>query len=232
MEKNDAFTYRRLRRAIGFLGISLPITLVIFSQISFFKTELQPSISHFYYTNLREIFTGTLCAVGLFLIRYKGFGNASWWKNDNLLTNVAGAMAFGVAFVPTNPEEGMGKGITLIPSSAEWLGYLHYGFAAALFLSFSLLAICVFTIGQKKDSSIPVSVFNENHIYRFCGYAIIVFILAILVSNWVTLFDNSTLILEALSLFCFGAAWLIKGRVLGDKGKVGRSLYREKHSKK
>ena len=103
LTNNDAFTYRRIRRIIGYLGIFLPVILVILSLISFFKTSLQFSISHYYYTNLREIFTGTLSAVGIFLIRYKGYGNSSIWKNDNFLTNVAGVMAIGVALFPTNP---------------------------------------------------------------------------------------------------------------------------------
>src|SRR5690606_40395438 len=98
----DIYSYRRIRRAIGYLGIFLPIVLVILSFIDFFKTNVQPSISHYYYTNFREIFTGTLCAVGLFLIRYKGHGNPSIWKNDNLLTNISVVMAIGVAMVLTN----------------------------------------------------------------------------------------------------------------------------------
>ena len=98
--ENDIKTFRRIRRAIGFLMISLPIVLVILSLIPFFKTPIQASISNYYYTNLREIFTGVLCAVGLFLIRYVGFNSSPFWKNDNLLTNFAGYMAFGIAFFP------------------------------------------------------------------------------------------------------------------------------------
>jgi len=145
IETHDIFTYRRIRRAIGYLGIILPILLVVLSFISFFQTPVQHSISHYYYTNLREIFTGTLCAVGLFLICYKGNGNASVWKNDNLLTNISGIMALGTA----NPEVLSDKIYTLIPITEKWIGWLHYGFAALLFLLFSLLAINVFTIGQE-----------------------------------------------------------------------------------
>lgn len=222
-------TYRRLRKAIGILGIGLPITLVGLSLIPFFKTEIQPSISHFYYTNLRDLFIGTECAVGLFLIRYRGFGNAIWWKNDNFLTNIAGVVSFGIAFIPVNPLQGMSKVDTLVPYYWELLGYLHYGFAATLFFIFSMLAIFVFTKGQNQDASIPVSIFNENNIYRFCGYSILFYITMISVSGWLNLFEYSTLLFEALSLFSFGLAWLIKGRGLGDKGKIGEKLYREKH---
>ena len=85
----------------------------------------------------------------------------------------------------------------------------------------------VFTLGQKKQDKLPVSVLNENNIYRFCGYSIILFVALVPVSNYFTLFKYSTLLFESLTLFVFGIAWLIKGRALGDKGKIGEKLYRE-----
>ncbi len=230
IEGYDIFTYRRIRRAIGYLGISLPILLVGLSFISFFKTEPQPSISNYYYTNLREIFTGTLAAVGLFLIRYKGHGNSSVWKNDNLLTNIAGIMAIGVALFPMNPDDFANKIYTFIPYPEKWLGWLHYGFAGLLFLIMALLAINVFTIGQENETRDPKSILNENNIYRFCGYSIIVFLILVPISETFKLFKYSTLLLEALSLFAFGIAWLIKGRALGDSGEIGKKLYQENNA--
>ena len=47
------------------------------------------------------------------------------------------------------------------------------------------------------------------------------------VADQFNLFHYSTLILESLTLFAFGIAWLIKGRALGDKGKIGQKLYQE-----
>lgn len=227
---NDVFTYRRLRRTIGYLGIALPVLLVSLSFIPFFKTEVQPSISDYYYTNLRDIFTGTLAAVGLFMICYKGHGNTSILKDDQLLTNLAGVMAVGVALIPVTSEAGFPQVLTLIPYDLTWLGWLHYTFAALLFGSFALLAINVFTIGQNKAEDIPVSTFNENHIYVFCGSAIVVLLFLISISEKYHLFNYSTLILESLILFFFGTAWLIKGRALGDEGKIGQKLYRERNS--
>jgi hypothetical protein len=232
-EDNDVFTYRRIRQAIGWLGIALPIVLVCFSFIDFFKTDLQPSISHYYYTNLRELFTGTLSAVGLFLIRYKGHVNPSFFRNDSLLTNLAGIMAFGAVLVPTAPETEVDtdKLYTLIPYPGEWLSWVHYGFATALFLIFANLAINVFTIGQAQNKDIPVSAVNENKIYRICGYSILVFMALVPISDYFDLFPYSTLVFEALALFVFGFAWLIKGRALGDWGKIGRMVYREHNGK-
>ena len=230
---NEVFTYRRIRKAIGLLGVGLPIVLISFSYIDFFKTGIQPSISHYFYTNLRDVFTGTLYAVGLFLFLYRGHQNKSFLKNDSLLTNIAGVMATGVALVPTSHVIERDKMYTLIPYDIKWLGGLHYGFAAVLFLIFANLAINVFTIGQSKNTTIPISAFNENRIYRVCGYSILVFIAMVPIAAKFDLFPNSTLVFEALALFAFGTAWLIKGRVLGDKGKIGEKVYREynvKHS--
>jgi multisubunit Na+/H+ antiporter MnhB subunit len=231
MENNDVFTYRRIRRAIGYLGVSLPILLVLLSLVDFFNTRLQPSISHYYYTNLREIFTGILCSTGFFLMRYKGHGNRSILKNDNLLTNIAGIMALGVALFPTSPNHSSEKIYSIVPFDTELLGWLHYGFAMVLFLTFSILAINVFTIRPKAQSDVPSSAVDENNIYKVCGYSIIVFIILIPVSAYFDLFNYSTLVFEALSLFAFGTAWLVKGRALGDKGKIGEKLYRESSAK-
>ena len=228
---NDLFTYRRLRRMIGLLGVALPIVLVLLSLFPFFDTAIQHSISDYYYTHLREVFTGTLCGVGLFLICYKGYDNPHIWKNDNFLTNFSGIMAFGVAFMPTTAGNCSEKIFTLVPSCVPWLGWLHYACAALLFLTFSILSINVFTIGQNDDRSLPTSWINENHIYKVCGYSILVFIVMVPVSAKFHLFEDSTLVFEALSLFAFGTAWLIKGRALGDKGKIGEKIYRERNSR-
>jgi hypothetical protein len=46
--ENDKKTYRRIRRAVGYLGIFLPILLVGFSLIPLFKTSIQISVSNYY----------------------------------------------------------------------------------------------------------------------------------------------------------------------------------------
>jgi hypothetical protein len=225
--ETDIQTFRRLRKAIGLMGMSLPFVLVLLSLIPFFKTNVQQSISYYYYTNLREIFVGVLCAVSLFLIRYRGFYNPVFWKNDNKMTNLAGIMALGVALVPTNPAECCEKIYTLIPVCAKFIGWFHYFFAASFFLILAIISIVIFTIGQNHDPGLKPGLFNENNIYRICGYVIILCVILIPICDVLNLFRSSTLILEALALIAFGISWLIKGRVFGDKGKVGVVLYRE-----
>jgi len=228
---NNITTFRRLRKAIGWMGMSLPFVLILLSLIPFFKTNVQQSISYYYYTNLREIFTGVLCAVGLFLIRYKGVNNPVFWKNDDKMTNLAGIMALGVALVPTNPVDCGEKIYTLMPVCAKIIGGFHYFFAAGFFFILAIISIVIFTIGQNQDPDIRIRFLNENNIYKTCGYAIIIFVILIPICDALHLFRSSTLILEALALIAFGTSWLIKGRVLGDKGKVGMVLYREINEK-
>jgi hypothetical protein len=209
------------------MGMSLPFVLVLLSLIPFFKTNIQKSISYYYYTNLREIFIGVLCAVSLFLIRYKGVNNPVFWKNDDKMTNLAGIMALGVALVPTNPLDCCEKVYTLIPVCAKAIGHFHTFFAAGFFIILAIISIKIFTIGQNQDPDIKLRLLNENNIYKVCGYVIILCVILIVICDKLHLFRSSTLILEALALIAFGTSWLIKGRVFGDKGKIGVVLYRE-----
>lgn len=224
---NDVNTFRRIRKAIGILGIALPITLFLGSVIPFFKTEIQPSISDYYYTHLREIFTVILCSVGLFLIRYKGHANQNFFKDDGKLTNSAGFMALGIAFMPTTPYTETYKIFTLIPPNYEWLSWIHYALAATFFITLSIISINVFTIGQKQNNKIPISMINENKIYKICGYFMLLFIILTPICAKYKCFPYSTLIFESLMLFAFGISWLMKGRILGDKGDIGKKIYRE-----
>jgi len=226
-EENDMTTVRRLRKAIGWLGISLPFALVLLSLVPVFKTDIQDSISSYYYTNLREIFTGVLCAVGLFLIRYKGYEHPTFWKNDDRMTNLAGAMALGVALMPTNPGTCAEKIYTIIPFCNDFLGWFHYIFAGCFFLILALMSLFTFTLGQKNVQENTPDRFNENTIYRICGCAIIAFIIMVPVCQYLLPFPHSTLFFETLTLLAFGISWLIKGRALGDKGRLGQMLYRE-----
>ncbi|RAR75680.1 hypothetical protein [Flavobacterium aciduliphilum] len=85
-EKNLVMSYHRMRRWVGYLGISLPFTLFtgnwLFHFCSIYKNDLlmamkdpnytstkflRDSISEYYYTPMGELFVGTLCAVSFFL---------------------------------------------------------------------------------------------------------------------------------------------------------------------
>lgn len=93
-------TYVNLRVGMAILAFSLPVLLMLGS---FLRGEpLQPSISAFYHTPMRDLFVGILVAVGVCLYLYKGFSN-----KENIALNIAGVFAVAVAFLPTAVPEGI-----------------------------------------------------------------------------------------------------------------------------
>lgn len=57
----------RLRKAMGILGIALPILLLLN------HNSLLSSMSHYYYTSASVFFIGILTAFGLILFTYEGY---------------------------------------------------------------------------------------------------------------------------------------------------------------
>lgn len=216
---NEVLTYRRIRKAIGWLGISLPFVLLILSMIPFYINRKQTyTISNYYYTNGRDIFVGILCAIGLFLFTYKGHKNSNIFKNDSLLTNLAGGLAFGIALLPTNADCKL-KIYTLIPVCSDYIGYAHIIFAGLFFIILAIICIKVFTIGDKGGF--------ENPVYKIFGWTIIVSIILFVIFGYVLdAPDILKFVFEAIALIAFGISWLIKGRVI-DKGRIGKMLYGE-----
>jgi len=88
-------SYRYLRMAMIAMIVLLGASLVI----EWSKTDphcLQTSISAYYYTPVRAIFVGSLITIGVCMVVLKG--NT---EPEDILLNVAGILAPGVALVPT-----------------------------------------------------------------------------------------------------------------------------------
>lgn len=56
-------SYLFLRQAVGWIGTLLPIVLLVGNAISS-ATPRPDSVSGYYYTDMRNIFVGALCAIG------------------------------------------------------------------------------------------------------------------------------------------------------------------------
>jgi hypothetical protein len=87
-------TYRYLRGGIPVMLVMLCAGLVIERSAA---TCWQTSISAYYFTSSHGVFVGAVCAVGTLLIVYKGSRDT-----EDVLLNLAGILAFVVAFVPTS----------------------------------------------------------------------------------------------------------------------------------
>lgn len=96
------YTYRYLRAAI----VALLFMMLFSVGYAWFWQRLGTgqscflgSISAYYYTPARTVFVGSLCAIGVVLIVYKGHS-----PEEDVLLNFSGFMAFVVAMVPTVPD--------------------------------------------------------------------------------------------------------------------------------
>lgn len=90
------YSYLALRKAVGWIGILLPFTLML-GVFFIFKGEIiQKSISHYYHSGMGDVLVGALCAVALFMFFYSGHD-----KWDDRAGNVAAIFAIGVAWFPT-----------------------------------------------------------------------------------------------------------------------------------
>ncbi|MFI6306890.1 DUF998 domain-containing protein [Amycolatopsis thailandensis] len=194
--------YLFLRRAIGFLGIGLPFVL-IFGKLIVDGGGLLNSISGYYYSGMRDVWVGVMCAIGVFLLSYRGYGRV-----DDIAGNIAAVAAVGVALFPTTPSNGDREDV--------FIGYLHLGFAAVFFLTLAFFCIVLFT---KSDKEIPGARKPErNRLYVTSGVIMLVCLALIVLCGLV--FDDATkslypaLWLESVAIFAFGVAWLTKGGTL------------------
>ena len=98
--------YRTLRVVIGLIVILLvPVVYMgnwIFTRhvggCAYNPQWIPGSLSGFYYTHMRNLFVGAMCAVGVFLAAYRGHDR---W--DDRFTNLAGLAAIFIALFPTMP---------------------------------------------------------------------------------------------------------------------------------
>lgn len=200
-------SFLALRKAIGFLGIGLPIAVSLGALI-LFQTSLRGSISAYYYTGTRDVMVGALWAIGFFLLSYKGYERA-----DAIAGNLGCVFAVGLTLFPTTPAGD--------PSAvAKWIGLIHLAFA---FLFFSTLIYFSLVLFTKTDPNKPPTEkkLQRNMVYRACGYTMALCILLIATNYVLQKYGVSALQryhpvfwLEAIAIEAFGISWLTKGEAI------------------
>lgn len=221
-DHNDlVINYLRLRQALGWMGISLPIILIICSYA--WNGNLEASISNYFYTVFRDIFVVILCCMALFLFTYKGYD-----KIENRVTNLAGTLGFITAFAATSFKHDITlpaydvvdklKPYTKVPLETsykiipspdhDYIGYIHLGCAASFFLCFAYLSFFRFS---KSDNP------KKNRLFKTCGIIIFIVILSLLpgiLDRFETFYNENHLIFwgETICLWVFGLSWLVKGK--------------------
>lgn len=223
--------YLILRRVLGWLGIALPIILLVFSLA--LNGQLETSISNYYHTVFRDIFVAILCSMSLFLFTYRGYN-----KYENRVTNIAGILGFITAFAATafkhdialpgydlvhNIEpykkvllEELANGkYKIIPSPHhDYIGYIHLICAASFFICFACISYYFFSKGDNH---------KKNAFFKVCGVSIFIIIASLVpcfFSEKLKIFYSEHHLIfwaEAICLWIFGAAWLVKGKTFQPK---------------
>ena len=201
-------SYFTLRKAVGVLGIVLPIILVFGNILATGEWKILNSISSYYHTIMRNGFVGILCGVALFMFSYRGHKYI-----DNLAGDLACIFALGIAFFPNN---------TANPS--DIINILHLISAILFFVVLIFFSLVLFT-KTDPDKEMTAQKKNRNTIYYTCGFTMLGSILSIAIYMlWIKgkypAIDSLSLVFwfETIALLAFGLSWLTKGQaILKDK---------------
>lgn len=188
-------SYLSLRRAVGILGIALPIILFVWGLLG--ARVWLDTISAYYTIRTRDALVGGLCTIGCFLFTYHGYET-----HDNVVTHVTGACAVLVAFLPS--------------THAGLQHTLHFVFAATLFVLLAYISAFRFT---RHDGRPTEAKLTRNRVYRGCAVVMLICISLIPLGDVTHLATRLARIrpdflLETLALWAFGFSWIVKGGVL------------------
>lgn len=194
-------SYRQLRLGMALLAILLPVLLIFLGGLD----QVLNSLSAYYHSSralLRDVFVGTLWAVGAFLVFYKGYT-----RRENWALNASGVCAVLVSLFPTECEPGQ-----TCPEQIGAASVIIHGLAAVVF--FSLIGyVCVF---RSRDTLILIADEAKRAAFRKAYWALgVLIVLAPLVGIAIQWGDHDAaekwlLIVEVAGIYVFAAFWALK----------------------
>lgn len=223
-EKNSdlILSFRALRQALGWMGLSLPVVLVLGAVL--FDHKVERSISHFYYSHMSDVFIGILCAIGVFLIAYRGYGRREGeWISDRWVSRIAGVSAIGVALVPTYSTSELALPCKIIQCMVgpEFTFRLHQVFSSVFFISLALFCLVLFTKSSVVYGPITRAKYRRNRVFRICGWVLLASMVALISYqfmpvHWREAADDASyqFWLESIGIWAFGISWLVKGHAV------------------
>ncbi|MCQ0969276.1 hypothetical protein MLD63_02335 (plasmid) [Paracoccus sp. TK19116] len=217
-------SFLAVRRSIGILGLFLPVSLIVYGLFS--HDGILDSMSAYYYSPMREIFVGTLCALAVFLWTYEGYRpQPGEWLSDRIVAKVASLGAAGVALLPTAPAPIFGaeaapviedQPVTCTLSQCllgdVTASVVHFLSAAAFFGAMTVFLLFLFTKGAEDSGEKRAA----NRIYRACGLVILVALVLIGVLQFTGLREALGILrpvfwLEVAASIAIAVGWMTKG---------------------
>lgn len=215
-------SYVGVRRAIGISGLLLPVLLGPVGWL-IYGIPFQDNMSYYYHTEMRDVFVGTLCAIGIFLFCYRGIDGIENWT-----ANLGCISALGVALFPMDANSD-----PLMQRS--WTGFAHSFFGGVFFLTLSLYSL--FHLPRSRPTQPEPHQKQRDFIYRTSGIVILLSLAAmgaylfLLPPDQTRLWNkyNALFWLEWIALWAFAAAWLTKGRIIIADLAVSWMAFTENH---
>lgn len=203
-------SYLGLRKIVGVMALCLPLVLAV-GKVLVGSPGLESSISGYYYSEMRNIFVGSMCVIGLFLAACRGYD-----RRDAIAGTFAGVCAIGLALFPTGPDGAeQARGYVF----HHWhipVGWIHLAFAAALFLTVAYFCLFLFTLTTANGMTHCKRI--RNRVYRACGYTILACITLCIITKflegapWLNGL-HPIFWFESIAVMAFGLAWLTKSEV-------------------
>lgn len=200
-------SYLELRSAVGLIALGLPAALLGYSWLAPGRHALPMSISAYYYTPMRNLLVGCLCAIGFFNLCARGYE----WR-DELAGFISAVCALGMAFCPTLPPQG--------PWTAreQALSQAHNAFAEIFFITLAAMCLMLFRT-TARNRTVTRNKQRRNLVYTVCGTVMAVCGVVEFVCHrmqpipmWGPV--GSIFCSELVALEAFGVAWLAKGKTL------------------
>lgn len=224
-----SMTHIGLRWIVGLIAILIPVVLFLASKY-LDSVSLQPSISHYYLTPMRDLVMGSLFALAVFLCSYRGYKpEKGEWLTDRIVCFWAGFFLIIVVICPIATEVFASNNSTGIDIPSIWvivgkaIPQVHQYSAITFITLLGILAFVNFTRAGRLGVSLPFRYRVEHGFYRLSGLTIFACVGALVaqyfiglskgIDGWV-FFPQATFWFESAAVFAFGFSWLIKTRLL------------------
>ena len=215
-------SYKTLRNLIGYLGIILPIVLILTTRTAPSDKNIESSFSDYYYTSSGDILVSFLCILGAFLFIYKGYN-----KKENILSTIAGICGIIVAFSPTATEDLRQSFSVHTPlhDVPEIFGFERHTIVAGLFfITLGFISLCCFP-QTDVNKQIATRKKKRNNIFKICGWIMLMCVLIMAIyfvsDRFSTMFGKIPFIfiMETIATWAFGISWLTIGETIYPDGE-------------
>lgn len=206
-------SYRALRRMVGCIAVGLPVVLLLSSLIlrgvpGMPPHGLPPSISAYYYTPMRNVIVGSLCAIAFFNVCARGYD----WR-DEIAGIISAISAMGMVFFPTWPPAWIPSRGDGLPS---WVNEAHHVFAEFFFGTLAIMCLFLFR-STAINRPLTRAKRRRNAVYLACGYVMVVCGITDFLCHQIQPIPQwgpvgSIFCCEFVALEAFGVAWLVKGK--------------------